>query len=273
MKRIAIRKLNRTLLKKESTNETYLTGKNALIPFFGYDNIEQLETSRAEETSRYQFCDKKNKTITRDLSLTKENNEVRVTGFGDFFEKYDLKEVDDVILEREEKQGSVQYLLDYYKRLKCRVLQRYDFGDNADNYIVKRNEKNRIKFEEKEKFDEGLDKTYWLWDDHFDELIWEGKTGEEINAVFIFNGKTQEKTVKIVDTGLTIKKLMKAKSRSKNDVVVQEKKLYQIEVLEGEKWVVTDSNGMRSIEIIDEGKRLKFIDRNTDTFRFYKGGK
>lgn len=33
-KKIAIRKLNRTLLKKEDTKEVYITGKNVLMPFF-----------------------------------------------------------------------------------------------------------------------------------------------------------------------------------------------------------------------------------------------
>ena len=58
MKKVAIRKLNRTQLKKEATKEIYITGK-ILLDFFGYDKIEDLATSRREEASKKVFYQKK----------------------------------------------------------------------------------------------------------------------------------------------------------------------------------------------------------------------
>ena len=54
MKKIAIRKLNRTQLKKDATKEVYITGK-ILLDFFGYHNINELATSRRDEKAKKRF--------------------------------------------------------------------------------------------------------------------------------------------------------------------------------------------------------------------------
>ena len=98
-KKVAIRKLNRTLLKKEGTKEVYITGKNVLMPFFGYSSINQLATSRKDEESKRQFIAKGEKgeyLSTLTLSVTKENNEVRLTGFEGFFTVNNINEVDKI---------------------------------------------------------------------------------------------------------------------------------------------------------------------------------
>ena len=59
-RKIAIRKLNRTLLKKEGTKEVYITGKNVLMPFFDYTDISDLATSRKEDSAKRMFSYKRN---------------------------------------------------------------------------------------------------------------------------------------------------------------------------------------------------------------------
>ena len=65
MKKVAIRKLNRTQLRKAATKETYITGK-ILLDFFGYDSIDQLVTSRRDPASKKVFLSE-----ARLLSLVK----------------------------------------------------------------------------------------------------------------------------------------------------------------------------------------------------------
>lgn len=101
-KKIAIRKLNRTLLKKEGTKEVYITGKNVLMPFFDYDDIEKLATSRREDKAKRLFVYKKKineEKRSTTLTVTRENNEVRLTGFEDFFVTNDVNEVDQIVIE------------------------------------------------------------------------------------------------------------------------------------------------------------------------------
>lgn len=151
-RRIAVRKLNRTLLKKEGTKEIYITGKNVLMPFFGFDNMEELPTSRKDEDSKRVFKFKKNlygeNNSEMTLRVTRENNEVRLTGFEDFFEANDLNEVDQIIIECMESDGVQKYALDYLKCNNTRVLQSYEVVKKLMK--AKSSSVNQAVFQEKE---------------------------------------------------------------------------------------------------------------------------
>ena len=116
MKKIAIRKLNRTQLKKEATKEIYITGK-ILLDFFGYTSIEELATSRRDSASKKVFYQKKDYFNLSEpesfmLSVTRENNEVRLTGFSDHLPD-GVKETDYVVLEAiDTENGEIVYLFD-----------------------------------------------------------------------------------------------------------------------------------------------------------------
>lgn len=275
-RRIAVRKLNRTLLKKEGTKEIYITGKNVLMPFFGFDNMEELPTSRKDEDSKRVFKFKKilygenNSEMT--LRVTRENNEVRLTGFEDFFKANDLNEVDQIIIECMESDGVQKYALDYLKCNNTRVLQSYDTKDSYVNYNVSKNKKGAIQFTELPFPAEQYEGAYWLWDDSFDESRWNEIINKPIEICLAAKGKVYKKTVKIVKTNEVIKKLMKAKSSSVNQAVFQEKELYRIYEPVGDEWMEADFMGIRNLELTDEGNRMKLCSRDAVPFCLYEGG-
>ena len=276
-KKIAVRKLNRTLLKKEGTKEVYITGKNVLMPFFGFEYMDDLPTSRKDEESKRIFEFKKNifgeNTSAMTLRVTKENNEVRLTGFEDFFAANDLKEVDQIIIECEETEGIRKYALDYLKCNNTRVLQSYETKDSYVNYSVSRNEKGAIQFTELPFPAEQYEGAYWLWDDSFNENRWNEMINKPTDICLAAKGKVYKKTVKIVKTGEVIKKLMKAKSSSVNQAVFQEKELYRIYEPVGDEWMEADFMGIRNLELTDEGSRIKLCSRDAMAFCLYEGGR
>lgn len=287
-KKIAIRKLNRTLLKKEGTKEVYITGKNVLMPFFDYTNINDLATSRKEEKAKRLFEYKRNVDSTSPsgttLSVTRENNEVRLTGFEDFFVVNDVNEVDQIVLECIDDGRSKRYLLDYLKCLSTRVLQSYDSKDSCANYQVNFNKKEisnpsgtvsvreTIQLTEINPPIERYDNAYWLWDDSFDAERWQELLNCELEITFIARGIVCNKIIRICKNGKSFKKIMKARTSSSNRLEYQEKELYEIQELNGEEWSIADFGGIRNLELFDEGNRIKIANRDAMSFCITEGG-
>lgn len=286
-KKIAIRKLNRTLLKKEGTKEVYITGKNVLMPFFDYDDIEKLATSRREDEAKKLFAykkmvggEKRNTTLT----VTRENNEVRLTGFEDFFVTNDVNEVDQIVIECVDTGVDRHYLLDYIKCLNTRVLQSFEAKDSCENYQVSFNKKEiknpsgtisvreTIQLSDISPAIEQFDNAYWLWDDSFDEDRWSEILGKEIEIVYVAKGKVVTKTIKIFRINKTFKKILKAKTSSSNKLEYQDKELYSILELRNGEWQVADFDGIRNLELVDEGNRIKVCNRDAMSFCIYEGG-
>ena len=172
MKKIAIPKLNRTQLKKETTKEIYITGK-ILLDFFGYDSIEELATSRRDSASKKVFYQKRDYFQLSSpesfmLSVTRENNEVRLTGFSDHLPN-DVKETDYVVLEAfDTEDGEVIYLFDTIQNPNIIVLQKFSSGDDETNYDKGRNANGVIQFSLKPYAMPKLQNAYWMWDDNSD---------------------------------------------------------------------------------------------------------
>ncbi len=276
-KKTAIRKLNRTQLKKEGTKEIYITGKNELMAFFDYHSIDELATSRSDERAKRTFLvrDENGKKLSElTLSVTKENNEVRLTGFGDFFSENNIKEVDQIVLECHQTSDSTEYFLSYCKNYNSRVLQAYSTGDSVENYNITTNGRGSIQFQNKEIPQEAPLNTYWLWDDNFDENQWNEMLGKKLDVIVISRRKVEKRIVLIEDTKQKIKKLLKAKSSSSNKLVFQEKKLYKIKELVGDVWKDADFGpNTKNLELTVDGGKVKISTNRDDTsFSFYEGG-
>lgn len=275
MKRIAIRKLNRTQLKKEATKEIYITGK-ILLDFFGYDTIEELATSRKDPASKKVFYQKKDYFRLSEpepfmLSVTRENNEVRLTGFSDHLPN-DVKETDYVVLEAfDTENGEIVYLFDTVQNPNLFVLQKLSAADDETNYDKSRNAKGVIQFSLKENATPKHQNAYWMWDDNSTTEIRAHIINIPITAFFAIRGDVEKKTIRIVPINDTFPKLLKAISNSNNAIETQEKELYFIEEKTESGWVQLADIRPTWLEIIYMNTHIVVSDRDNNSFVYYGG--
>ena len=275
MKRIAIRKLNRTQLKKEATKEVYITGK-ILLDFFGYDSIEELATSRRDPASKKVFYQKKDYFRLSEpesfmLSVTRENNEVRLTGFSDHLPD-DVKETDYVVLEAfDTEDGGIAYLFDTIQNPNLVVLQKFSAADDETNYDKSRNSKGVIQFSLKLNAAPKYQNAYWMWDDNSTAEIRAQIMNTPIKAFFAIRGTVEQKTIRIVPTNDTFPKLLKAISNSNNAIETQEKELYFIEEKTENGWEQLADIRPTWLEIIYMNTHIVISDRDNNSFVYYGG--
>lgn len=275
MKRIAIRKLNRTQLKKEATKEVYITGK-ILLDFFGYDSIEELATSRRDPASKKVFYQKKDYFRLSEpesfmLSVTRENNEVRLTGFSDHLPK-DVKETDYVVLEAFDTEGGeIVYLFDTIQNPNLVVLQKLSAADDETNYDKSHNAKGVIQFSLKPNATPKHRNAYWMWDDNSTAEIRAQIMNTPIKAFFAIRGTIEQKTIRIVPANDTFPKLMKAISNSNNAIETQEKAIYFIEEKTENGWEQLADIRPTWLEIIYMNTHIVVSDRDNNSFVYYGG--
>lgn len=275
MKKIAIRKLNRTQLKKEATKEIYITGK-ILLDFFGYSNLDQLATSRKDAASKKQFYQKKDYFYSSSptpfsLSVTRENNEVRLTGFSDHLPK-NVKETDYIVLEAlNAETENVIYLFDTVQNPDVVVLQKFTASDDENNYDKSNNTKGIIQFSLKSGATPKQENAYWMWDDNCTEEIRALILNCSIKACFAINGAVNEKTIRIISANDTFPKLLKAISNSNNAVETQEKMLYFIEEETDTGWKRITDLRPSVLEITYMESHIVVSDRDNNSFVYYGG--
>lgn len=275
MKRIAIRKLNRTQLKKEATKEVYITGK-ILLDFFGYDSIEELATSRRDPASKKVFYQKKDYFRLSEpesfmLSVTRENNEVRLTGFSDHLPD-DVKETDYVVLEAfDTEDGGIAYLFDTIQNPNLVVLQKFSAADDETNYDKSRNAKGVIQFSLKPNAAPKYQNAYWMWDDNSTAESRAQIMNTPLKAFFAIRGTVEQKTIRIVPTNDTFPKLLKAISNSNNAIETQEKELYFIEEKTENGWEQLTDIRPTWLEIIYMNTHIVISDRDNNSFVYYGG--
>ena len=275
MKKIAIRKLNRTQLKKEATKEIYITGK-ILLDFFGYTSIEELATSRRDSASKKVFYQKKDYFNLSDpesfmLSVTRENNEVRLTGFSDHLPD-DVKETDYVVLEAiDAENGEIVYLFDTIQNPNLLVLQKFSAADDETNYDKSRNAKGVIQFSLKANATSKHQNAYWMWDDNSTAEIRTQIINNPIKAFFAIRGGVEQKTIRIVPANDTFPKLLKAISNSNNAIETQEKALYFIEEETENGWVRLPDIRPTWLEITYMNTHIVVSDRDNNSFVYYGG--
>lgn len=275
MKKIAIRKLNRTQLKKEATKEIYITGK-ILLDFFGYTSIEELATSRRDSASKKVFYQKKdffNRSEPESfmLSVTRENNEVRLTGFSDHL-PHDVKETDYVVLEAIDiENGEIVYLFDTIQNPNLLVLQKLSAADDETNYEKSRNAKGVIQFSLKANATPKYQNAYWMWDDNSTAEIRAQIINNPIKAFFAIRGDVEQKTIRIVPANDTFPKLLKAISNSNNAIETQEKALYFIEEKTENGWARLTDVRPTWLEIIYMNTHIVVSDRDNNSFVYYGG--
>lgn len=275
MKRIAIRKLNRTQLKKEATKEVYITGK-ILLDFFGYDSIEELATSRRDPASKKVFYQKKDYFRLSEpesfmLSVTRENNEVRLTGFSDHLPN-DVKETDYVVLEAfDTEDDGIVYLFDTIQNPNLIVLQKLSAADDETNYDKSRNAKGVIQFSLKPNAEPKYQNAYWMWDDNSTAEIRAQIMNTPIKAFFAIRGTVAQKTIRIVPANDIFPKLLKAISNSNNAIETQEKELYFIEEKTENGWKQLADIRPTWLEIIYMNTHIVVSDRDNNSFVYYGG--
>lgn len=275
MKKVAIRKLNRTQLRKAATKETYITGK-ILLDFFGYDSIDQLVTSRRDPASKKTFFQKQEYYRTSApepfmLSVTKENNEVRLTGFSEHLPN-DVTEVDYVVLEAiEAADGSVVYLFDTIKHPNIIVLAKFSADDDADNYNKTRNAKGTIQFTLQHNATAKQENAYWMWDDNCAPEVRSKIIDTPVEAYFSIKGSVKKRTIRIVPANVSFPKLLKAMSNTNNTVETQEKALYFIEEYTDNGWIKSVNAGASLLEITYMESHIVVSDREANSFVCYGG--
>lgn len=275
MKKIAIRKLNRTQLKKEATKEIYITGK-ILLDFFGYDSIEDLATSRRDQASKKLFYQKKDyyqQTNPQSfmLSVTKENDEVRLTGFSRYLPD-NIKETDSIVLEAFDiEDGSVVYLFDIIQNPNLVVFQKLSDYDDETNYDKGSNEKGVIQFYLKDNAAPKYQNVYWMWDDNSSEEIHDKLINSPLKAYFAIHGVVEEKIVRIVPANATFPKLLRAISNSKNTTVTQEKAIYFVEEQTENGWEKMVDIQPALLEIVYADTHIVVTDRENNSFVYYGG--
>lgn len=275
MKRIAIRKLNRTQLKKEATKEIYITGR-ILLDFFGYESIDNLATSRKDLSSKKKFYVKNeyfnsNTPTAFMLSVTRENNEVRLTGFSEIL-PYDVKETDYVVLEAfDTDAGDVVYLFDVVKSPDIMVLQKLSPSDDEANYDKSHNAKGVIQFSLKPEAKEKYENAYWLWDDNCSQSIYEKIIDNPIEAFFTIKGVVEQKLIRIKPINDTFLKLLRAISNSNNAVETQEKALFYIEEQVQGEWKKMTDIKPSWLEVTYMQSHVVISDRDNNSFVYYGG--
>lgn len=274
MKKIAIRKLNRTQLKKEATKEVYITGK-ILLDFFGYNSIDELATSRRDPNAKKRFYHKKDyfyhdNPVSFLLNVTKENNEVRLTGFSEHLPD-DVKETDDIVLESIESPEGIIYLFDVVKKENVLVLQKFALSDDEENYNKSNNANGVIQFQLKENADLKIKDSYWMWDDNVTQDKFEEFIGKPIDAMIIYRGKLAKKKIKIVPTHVSFSKLLRAISNSNNSVETQNKELYIIEEENAGEWIKVNDIEFAWLEVTYISGHLVITARNANSFVYYGG--
>lgn len=276
MKKVAIRKLNRTQLRKAATKETYITGK-ILLDFFGYDSIDQLATSRRDPASEKIFYQKQvyyreSNLAPFVLRVTKENNEVRLTGFSDLLPN-DVTEVDYIVLEAINlADGRITYLFDTIKNPNIIVLEKFTADDDADNYDKSHNERGTIQFKLKPNATVKQENTYWLWDDNCGVEVRSKIIGVPIDAYLSIKGSVSKQTIRITPTNDVFHKLLKAMSNTNNTVETQEKALYFIEKCIDKGWEKLTDISESLLEITYMGSHIIISDREVNSFVCYGGG-
>lgn len=276
MKKIAIRKLNRTQLKKDATKEVYITGK-ILLDFFGYHNINELATSRRDEKAKKRFFKKQDYFFTDNppsflLNVTKENNEVRLTGFSEHLPP-DVMETDTVVLESFDlASGEIVYLFDVVKNNNALVFSRYEASDDLDCYEIGKNSKGIIQFNLNNSISLKRENAYWAWDDHITQAQFEKIILKPQDAIFAFRGNVTKKRIRIVPANISFKKVLRALSNSNNAIETQAKELYYFEeeTIEGWKELVVSESKL--LEIACYNDRFVFSDRNQNSFTYFYGG-
>lgn len=274
IRKIVVRKLNRTQLKKEGTKEIYLTGKG-LLEFFGFADINELSTRRNDPKAQKLFFLKSQYYSQLDpqplyMSVTKENDEVRFTGFSEYL-PFDIKETDSMVLEAiENSNGEVVYLLDFIKSENILVLQAYSEKDDLVNYTQNINSRGNIQLEfiSKTNTNSKSSKMYWLWDSRENLQI---PIDLPIKAKINYGGLPVNKTIRFKDSGQSFKKLMKAMSNSNRKIEFQEKKLYIIEELISNDWMPLSDINYSVLELIFNGSFVMVLDRYYNSFTYCWG--
>ena len=274
MKRIFIRKLNRTQLFKEATKEIYITSK-MLLDFFDCDSIDELATKRSDDKAqrpfflKSQYYSSKNPQIYN-LRLTKENSEVRLTGFSELLPD-DVKETDELILEFfYDNNGNPIYLFDVAKKRNVIVMKKISADDDESNFEKMYSNKGIIQFELKKDSKLKVNNSYWLWDSDYVPGIIDNILNIPQTVYVSIKGVVSKKKIRFVYTGQTFDKLLRAASNSNNQVVTCCKELFVAESFEVDKWVPYDIS-LGLFEIVCENDYVIITDRKATSITFYRG--
>lgn len=255
MKRILNKKLNRTVLFKESTQWAYLSSKKFL------DFFEETEENLKELPDKQKDFDLyiKSEFLTEDdpvpcemhLVYCPNNTEIRVNGrnFSKYMTKINACECDNLVFETYEKNGETYYLMSLSKK---------------DNLVITKYSKNDINKKE-EKLDTSLINYWWFWDNNLSEDEMNTFISSEHNIRFIDKSGPTDKTIRFIK----IKKISKYMSSSKGSV---DKILFDIQEKFGEEWLPADFGKNKLIEFEKQDGIFIVTDRKENDLEYLESG-
>ena len=254
MKKVAIRKLNRTLLKKEGTKQFYITGKNVLLKLFDYADISELISTQNDKNKvclylKREFYELENPKAI-EAHITRANNEVRLTGehLGNVFLDLKVSEVDTMTLESIEANKKI-FLLDFCVYKSRRVFQKYNQSDEQEG----------LSNVHTDEFNNG----FWAWDNRECLDLWNDTLGVEMVAFFYNKGVEKRKSIRIRKIG-KFEKYMRAIKRG------QEKYVYIFEEKLSGEWEIANFDEVSLLEIDKRNDKLYITNRNNDSWKYYE---
>lgn len=257
VKKVAIRKLNRTLLKKEGTKQFYVTGKEVLMKLFGYVSMDDLESTQTENNKKGLFNKKEYYTQSNpeeiEVHITRANNEVRMTGekLGEIMQATDITEVDMMVIENViNAQGEEVFLFDFVSCENMLVFQKYNKSDEENEELAAVHEAI-------------FGNAYWMWDAPANNRMSLISNEEPFSVTFIEKNSKKSKQIRLRQIGI-FRKNMKAVKR------FQEKELFVVEENQDGEWVQTDFQGLNLAELVFRDDGVMLAGRNKNTWKYYE---
>ena len=278
MKKVLIRKLNRTLLFKEGTKEKYINGAQ-LAQFFGFYGCKPPD-KRSDAFAKQTIYNKSDVTSCEcprafQISVTTEASDIRVTGdYLDALEADGMLEVDNVIFEQVERNNNKIYLFDYIRKDLSFVMQLYSKEDDFDNYNIVTTPSYKATLKPRA---HQYPCEYWKWDDHITDKDWKKMIANPFEAYIYLNGVEVIKLIRIREDSTSFEKYLKGKSNNANSPITQNKKLYFIEEDDGTGWKTLNFNNEQKIEFnICKNNGVIYVEiysRDINSIKYYERGR
>lgn len=231
MIKVLNKKLNRTVLFKESTQWAYLSSK-MFLDFFN-ENEEHLKEQRDSQIDfdlyiKKEFLtEEKPEPCKMHLVYCPNNKEIRVNGqnFSKYLNKINACECDNLVLETCEKDGNIFYLMSVGKK---------------KNLVITKYSKKDVNSKE-ETVNNDLLNYWWFWDNNLTENEFENFISAEHIIKYNEKKKTEDKIIKFEP----ITEINKFMSKSKGYV---KKHLYNIVEKFGDTWIPVDFGTKKLLE-------------------------
>ncbi len=255
MKRVLNKKLNRTVVFKESTQWAYLSSQS-FLDFFQekVENLKPLPKSQKDFDLflKKEFLTEDNpQPIKMHLVYCPNNGEIRVNGekFADCLRRLNACECDNLVFETYEKDNLTYFLLSVAKR---------------NNIVMTKYSKNDIK-KNVDTLNEEYLKYWWFWDNNLTETEMNDFINNQHTVNYLGKKESIEKIIKFKEI-TTFSKFM---SDSKGRV---DKVLYEIYEKFGDDWIPADFDKLKLLEFELQDGNYTVINRRDNDLEYLEIG-